>query len=627
MKTHRSFSMLIMALLFTVQEPGMAETRYVSLSGGHVSPFTNWADAATTIQAAIDVSEDGDTVRVTNGIYAAGGRTAPAGNLTNRIMVSGAIDVRSVNGPTNTVILGQGPLGESAIRCAYLEYGATLSGFTLSNGCTRTSDDWQDQSGGGAFGGQLSDCLIVGNAAQSSGGGVCDSSVDHCTISANSAENGGGTFNSRVTHCALNGNIATNGGGAYGGNLEDCLIRYNTATTGGGVYGSILFDCRILGNTAERGGGVSLVMAAICTIESNSARYGGGSSDSTISFCTIQDNVAASDGGGSCDDAVAVSIIRRNRASDYGGGLSGGWSLDCRIEKNHADWGGGLSETAASNCTVQGNQADQSGGGGYGGTLYSSLLLGNSAGDKGGGHDDSTLYNCTVVGNQATNQAGGCNGGRLYNCIVWSNRAASDANFSGGTYAYCCTTPNPGGLGNLTDDPRFVDATGKDYHLQSNSPCVNAGTNQDWMANATDLDGNPRIRGGCVDMGAYERMFSLMPDEWLKLYSLKLDGSDDFQDNDGDGMNNWREWRCETDPTNRLSLLKCIADNSLVTSTGIVVRWQSVAGKLYTVERSTNLMSPFKEIATDILAEAESTTHTDTTAVGSGPWFYRVGVK
>ena len=50
--------------------------------------------------------------------------------------------------------------------------------------------------------------------------------------------------------------------------------------------------------------------------------------------------------------------------------------------------------------------------------------------------------------------------GTLYNCIVWSNRAASDANFWGGTYTYCCTTPNPGGIGNMTNDPRFVNAAG-----------------------------------------------------------------------------------------------------------------------------------------------------------------------
>ena len=610
MKVNRSLGMLIMALSFAFQETGVAETRYVSLSGGHVSPFTNWVEAATNIQAAIDASEDGDTVLVTNGVYATGGRVAPGASLTNRIIVTNALSVRSVNGLANAVILGQGPMGDSAMRCAYLANGASLSGFTLSNGCTRTSGDLEDQSGGGIFGGAVDDCLITGNSAQDSGGGTFNSGVDNCTIKGNSAEYGGGIAGGTVIDCTISGNIATNGGGAFGGCLYACLIY---------------------GNTAWRGGGVNLVMAVACGITDNFATYGGGSSDSTISFCTIQDNVATFKGGGDCDDVVEVSTIRRNRSLRHGGGLYGGWSQDCRIRENDAGWGGGMSETTASNCMVQNNHAHQSGGGAYGGTLYSSLLSGNSAGDKGGGQDNSTLYNCTVVGNKATNLAGGCYAGALYNCIVWSNRATSDANFSGGTYAYCCTTPNPGGIDNLTDDPLFVNAAGGDYQLQSNSPCVNAGTNQDWMIGATDLHTNETLRicGGCVDMGAYERALSLMPDDWLTRYGLALDGSDDFQDNDGDGMNNWREWRCETDPTNRWSLLKCIADNSMVTSTGIVVRWQSVADMPYTLERSSNLSSApsFTGIASDISGQADSTTYTDTTAVGQGPYFYRVGVK
>ena len=87
-----------MMVFFCFIQAAWAETRYVSLSGGHVPPFTNWADAATNIQAAIDASEDGDTVLVTNGIYATGGRIAPGASLTNRIVVTNAIIVRSVNG-------------------------------------------------------------------------------------------------------------------------------------------------------------------------------------------------------------------------------------------------------------------------------------------------------------------------------------------------------------------------------------------------------------------------------------------------------------------------------------------------------------------------------------------------
>ncbi len=48
----------------------------------------------------------------------------------------------------------------------------------------------------------------------------------------------------------------------------------------------------------------------------------------------------------------------------------------------------------------------------------------------------------------------------------------------------------------------YLDANG-DLRLQSNSPCINAGNNA-YVSNTIDLDGNPRIVSGTVDIGAYE---------------------------------------------------------------------------------------------------------------------------
>jgi len=52
-------------------------------------------------------------------------------------------------------------------------------------------------------------------------------------------------------------------------------------------------------------------------------------------------------------------------------------------------------------------------------------------------------------------------------------------------------------------EPLFVDPANGDYHLRPTSPAVDAGFNAGIWGDR-DLDGNPRIVGGRVDIGAYE---------------------------------------------------------------------------------------------------------------------------
>ena len=47
---------------------------------------------------------------------------------------------------------------------------------------------------------------------------------------------------------------------------------------------------------------------------------------------------------------------------------------------------------------------------------------------------------------------------------------------------YARTTEDWAGNGNMTDDPLFVDVESYGFRLQSNSPCIDAGT--------TDIDGD-----------------------------------------------------------------------------------------------------------------------------------------
>jgi hypothetical protein len=58
-----------------------ADTHYVALTGGHIPPFTNWADAATDIQSAVDEASPGDVVLVSNGVYDRSSPDLPAKRL------------------------------------------------------------------------------------------------------------------------------------------------------------------------------------------------------------------------------------------------------------------------------------------------------------------------------------------------------------------------------------------------------------------------------------------------------------------------------------------------------------------------------------------------------------------
>jgi hypothetical protein len=225
---------------------------------------------------------------------------------------------------------------------------------------------------------------------------------------------------------------------------------------------------------------------------------------------------------------------------------------------------------------------------------------------------------------------GGAYGNWLSNRIVYFNTAPVGANYGplSSALSYSCTTPLPtNGMGNITNAPLFVDYASGDLRLQSNSPCINAGDNA-FVSGPTDLDGNPRIVGGMVDLGAYEYQGtgSLMSYAWLQQYGLPTDGSADVADADADGMNNWQEWRCGTCPTNPLSAL-CLL-SAAPAGTNVTVTWQSVAGVTYHLLRSTNLWGrpPLRLLATNLPGQAGTTSYTDTNAARLALLFYRVGV-
>ncbi len=66
--------------------------------------------------------------------------------------------------------------------------------------------------------------------------------------------------------------------------------------------------------------------------------------------------------------------------------------------------------------------------------------------------------------------------------------------------------------GNISADPLFRSVPGRDYHLTLESPCINAGDPGFTPApDATDMDGESRIFGGRVDIGADEYVGYVKP--------------------------------------------------------------------------------------------------------------------
>ena len=125
-----------------------------------------------------------------------------------------------------------------------------------------------------------------------------------------------------------------------------------------------------------------------------------------------------------------------------------------------------------------------------------------------------TLENCTVVKNDSYNCSGVyATGGEVRNCAIGLNTSSlisgnADYVVWAGT-ASCfshCLAPVVINADCLqeAETRTYVAATDGDFTLAATSDGVNAAAAADWMAGATDLAGNPRIRGEAPDIGAYE---------------------------------------------------------------------------------------------------------------------------
>ncbi len=224
---------------------------YVSPTGDATAPTAGYATGYRTIQAALAVARDGDTVLVDAGDYA----LEDAVSITHGVKVIGA-------GAGLTTIFKRGS-AEVSYRLAYLNHAdAVLRGMSITNGLAK------GLTGSGVYidtaGGRVEDCYIANNRCNyvmSSAG-----SVSRCVFDGNT-----GSYNypvyvkdGLIENClSIRNNVSSGNVPGVGLRLEgkatarNCTVVRNstTSTTIGGVCCAAatvrVVNCVIYDNTAS----------------------------------------------------------------------------------------------------------------------------------------------------------------------------------------------------------------------------------------------------------------------------------------------------------------------------------------------------------------------------------------
>ena len=469
------------------------DTIYVDINATGSNDGSSWANAYNSLEDALCIAWD-DQVWVAEGTYKpdSNDRSDTFALMENTKLYGGfagtesSTSERDPNLLSNVTVLS-GDIGtpdyiyDNCYHVVTGNDGIVIDRFTIKEGCACYGGSFYDEVGGGMF-----------------NYGILSISITDCTFSGNLAYyQGGGIY-------SLSGELT----------LSNCIFSENsTYYYGGGIY------CFSSSPTISN-----------CTFSENSAYCGGGiycfSSSPTISNCIFSNNLAGLDGGG---------------IYNYECG-SGPTLINCTFSGNSAvDYGGGI----YNNCS--------------GCTLTNCIVYGNTATDGGGIHSyysDSehgitTLTNCTFSKNAASDYGGGMFNYKstpiMTNCILWADTAGtnddevSNVFFSDPNISYCdiegCKPdgewdPNFGNDlgGNIDQDPCFVNADANDFHLDWDTPCINAGDPNGDYTGQTDIDGDPRVIGSRVDMGSDEsssRVYNVTQGCWYPTIQAAIDDAND----------------------------------------------------------------------------------------------------
>ncbi len=196
------------------------------------------------------------------------------------------------------------------------------------------------------------------------------------------------------------------------------------------------------------------------------------------------------------------------------------------------------SSPTISNCVFSANSTTNNGGGmvcdNASPGITNCVFSGNTANDGAGmlntNASATELVNCTFSGNNAVTTGGAIRNGNassplISNCLIWGNLAAGVAsaifNADAGSVPdvnYSLIEGGYLGAANVNADPLFVSPVAAtlaptltgNYRVQKCSPVLNGGLDSYIPGGINnDLDFNPRINYGKVDMGAYEKQLAV----------------------------------------------------------------------------------------------------------------------